>query len=314
MAPVEKSRMDLKLLRYFTVLAEEQHFGRAARRLSLSQPPLSLAIRRLEAELGTALFERTSRRVTLTQAGEVLRREAQVILHRAESAQALVRDMAKGSRGRLLIGFSGSMIYRGLPELVAGLRGHLPNAELQLREMNSAEQAEALRRDELSAGFLHGQRLPQELDGFRFQVEPFVLCVPERHPAAAWPTVGAAELRLLQAEPFLLFSRQVSPDYYESVIAICLTAGFLPRVESELRHWLTVLAMVASGAGVALVPTCLERSRAPGVAFRPLKPFSRIRSETWCAWATGVGGHANLALRAVFIEAAREMARPSPPR
>lgn len=132
--------MDLKLLRYFAVLAEEQHFGRAARRLALSQPPLSSAIRRLEEELGTALFERTSRRVSLTQAGEVLRREAQAILQRVESAQTLVRDVADGLRGRLLIGFSGSMIYRGLPELMADLRQRLPDTELELREMNSADQ------------------------------------------------------------------------------------------------------------------------------------------------------------------------------
>ena len=108
----------MKLLRYFTVLAEEQHFGRAARRLAMSQPPLSLAVARLEAELGTKLFARTSRRVSLTPAGEVLQREAQAILHRAESAQTLVRDVAQGLRGRLLVGFSGSMIYRGLPQLL----------------------------------------------------------------------------------------------------------------------------------------------------------------------------------------------------
>ncbi|MGI4944937.1 MAG: LysR family transcriptional regulator, partial [Janthinobacterium lividum] len=271
--------MDLKLLRYFSVLAEEQHFGRAARRLSLSQPPLSQAIRRLEAELGTSLFERTSRRVSLTQAGEALRREAQAILHRVDSVQALVRDVAQGSRGRLVVGFSGSMIYRGLPQLVSGLRDRLPQVELNLREMNSAEQAEALRHGELGVGFINGQRLPPGLEGFRYAVEPFALCTPARHPAAEWQTIGAAELRELRQEPFLLFSRQVSPDYYQSVIAICLVAGFLPKVRSELRQWLTVVAMVASGAGVALVPACLQRSRWAGVAFQPLEPFSTIRSE-----------------------------------
>lgn len=301
--------MDLKLLRYFAVLAEEQHFGRAAKRLALSQPPLSLAIRRLEAELGTSLFERTSRRVSLTAAGEVLRREAQAILHRAESAQTLVRDVARGSRGRLLVGFSGSMIYRGLPLLMTSLRERLPNVELELREMNSAEQAEALRQGELGVGFINGQQLPPGLEGFRYQVEPFALCAPADHPAAAWRNVGAAELRQLQNEPFLLFSRQVSPDYYESVIAICLVAGFLPKVRFELRQWLTVVAMVASGAGVALVPACLERSGLAGVAFQPLEPFSKIRSETWCVWGSG----GDNGLRDNFVSAARETAVTSGP-
>lgn len=293
--------MDLKLLRYFVVLAEEQHFGRAAKRLALSQPPLSLAIRRLEAELGTLLFVRTSRRVSLTQAGDVLRREAQAILNRTDSAQALVRDVALGSRGRLLVGFSGSMIYRGLPQLVASLGERLPNVELDLREMNSAEQAEALRLGELGIGFINGQGVPAGLNGFRYQIEPFALCAPAAHPAAAWPRVDAADLLRLQHEPFLLFSRQVSPDYYESVIAICLEAGFLPKVRFELRHWLTVVAMVASGSGVALVPACLARSGLPGVAFRPLAPFSAIRSETWCVWSGASGD----ALRDTFIAAAR---------
>jgi DNA-binding transcriptional LysR family regulator len=225
----------LKLLRYFTVLAEEQHFGRAARRLAMSQPPLSLAVARLEAELGTKLFARTSRRVSLTPAGEVLQRDAQAILHRAESAQTLVRDVAQGLRGRLLVGFGGSMIYRGLPQLLASLRDQLPDVELDLREMNSAEQAEALRQGELGVGFINGQRLPAGLDGFRYTVEPFALCAPFTHTAAAWRSVGAAELRTLEHEPFLLFSRQVSPDYYESVIAICLVAGFLPAVRNR-RH------------------------------------------------------------------------------
>ena len=300
--------MDLKLLRYFAVLAEEQHFGRAARRLALSQPPLSSAIRRLEEELGTALFERTSRRVSLTQAGEVLRREAQAILQRVESAQTLVRDVADGLRGRLLIGFSGSMIYRGLPELMADLRQRLPDTELELREMNSADQAEALRLGELGVGFVNGQRVPPGLEGFRYRVEPFTLCLPEGHPAASWRHTGEAELGRLQHESFLLFSRKVSPDYFESVIAICLAAGFLPKVRSELRQWLTVIAMVASGAGVALVPASLEKSRLPGVAFKPLEPFSRIRSETWCVWAAGGGD----ALRQLFVEEVRKHAHTEP--
>lgn len=299
--PGTTTRMDLKSLRYFAVVAEEQHFGRAARRLALSQPPLSLAIARLEAQLGTKLFERTSRRVSLTQAGEVLQREAQVILHRVESAQTLVRDVAQGLQGRLLVGFSGSMLYRGLPQLVASLLDQLPAVEVDLRELNSAEQAEALRQGELGVGFVHGQRLPPGLNGFRYQVEPFALCVPAAHRAATWREVGAADLRQLQSEPFLLFSRQVSPDYYESVIAICLVAGFLPKVRFELRHWLTVVAMVGSGSGVALVPACLERSGLPGVAFRPLKAFGNIRSETWCVW----GGNAGDALRDSFIAKAK---------
>ncbi len=127
------------------------------------------------------------------------------------------------------------------------------------------------------------------------------MCAPAAHQAAAWGKVGAADLLQLQHELFLLFSRQVSPAYYESVIAICLVAGFLPKVRSELRHWLTVVAMVALGVGLALVPACLERSPLPVVAFQPLKPFSKMQSETWCVWTSGGD-----ALQHTCIAAARD--------
>lgn len=177
-----------------------------------------------------------------------------------------------------------------------------------IKQRDPAHQAEALRLGELGVGFVNGQRVPPGLEGFRYRVEPFTLCLPEGHPAASWRHIGEAELGRLQHESFLLFSRKVSPDYFESVIAICLAAGFLPKVRSELRQWLTVIAMVASGAGVALVPASLEKSRLPGVAFKPLEPFSRIRSETWCVWAAGGGD----ALRQLFVEEVRKHAHTEP--
>ncbi|KMO19922.1 LysR family transcriptional regulator [Methylobacterium platani] len=276
--------MDLRQLRYFAVLAEERHFGRAARRLSLSQPPLSHAIRQLEEELGAALFVRTSRQVALTPAGAALQREAQAILQRAAEARLLVSDVAAGRRGRLRIGFSGSTVYRGLPRIVTAMRAQAPDLEVILREMNSGEQVEALLHDELDAGFVHLRERPDGLDGTLFHAEPFVLCLAADHPMAA---AGAGDARLidLRDEDFILFSRSVSPDYYESIIALCRLAGFLPRVRHEVRHWLTVAALVAHGAGIALVPRSLAGAVA-GIVCLPLPP-SPIRSETWCVWKAG---------------------------
>lgn len=278
--------MDLRQLRYFTVLAEERHFGRAARRLSLSQPPLSTAIRHLEEELGATLFTRTSRQVALTPAGLALQREARAILQRTADARVLVADIAGGRRGRLRVGFSGSTVYRGLPLILDGLRITAPEIEIALQEMNSAEQVEALRRDEIDAGFVHLRQCPDGLDGFLFHTEPFVACLPAGHRLAASPDPDGLPLAELQDDDFVLFSRAVSPDYYESIIAICRTAGFLPRVRHEVRHWLTVVALVAHGAGVALVPRALAGSQLAGVAFLPL-PESPIQSESWCMWRAG---------------------------
>ncbi|MBR1221965.1 LysR family transcriptional regulator [Bradyrhizobium sp. U87765 SZCCT0131] len=275
--------MDLRQLRYFAVLAEEKHFGRAAQRLALSQPPLSTAIRQLEAEIGAKLFARTSRHVSLTPAGVALQREAQVLLRRADEARALVKAVAEGHGARFRVGFAGSMLYRGLPALLADVGTLAPDIELTLQELNSTEQIEALHRDEIDLGFIHGRSTPDGLDGFRYHAEPFVACVPDGHAAARARTL---RLTRLQHEDFVLFSQRVSPDYFQSVMAICLAAGFMPRVRHEVRHWLSVVSFVANGLGVALVPRTLATSHLAGATFVPIER-SDILSETWCVWKAG---------------------------
>lgn len=275
--------MDLRKLRYFSVLAEEKHFGRAAQRLSLSQPPLSLAIRQLEEEIGARLFERTSRNVSLTAAGVALQREAQVLLRRTEETRVLVKAIADGKEGRLRLGFGGSMLYRGLPKILDAFQAASPDIELSLQELNSTEQIEALHRDEIDLGFIHGRATPKQLEGFRYHAEPFVACLPKFHPCA-----GARTLRLarLKDDRFVLFSRNVSPDYYQSIIATCLSAGFSPQVRHEVRHWLSVVSFVANGLGVALVPRTLKTSTMAGAVFLPIQD-TKILSETWCVWKAG---------------------------
>lgn len=157
--------MDLRKLRYFSVLAEEKHFGRAAQRLSLSQPPLSLAIRQLEEEIGARLFERTSRNVSLTAAGVALQREAEVLLRRTEETRLLVKAIADGKEGRLRLGFGSSMLYRGFPRILDAFQAASPDIELSVQELNSTEQVEALQRDEIDLGFIHGREVPDHLDG-----------------------------------------------------------------------------------------------------------------------------------------------------
>lgn len=294
--------MDLRKLRYFSVLAEEKHFGRAAQRLSLSQPPLSLAIRQLEEEIGARLFERTSRNVSLTAAGVALQREAEVLLRRTEETRLLVKAIADGKEGRLRLGFGSSMLYRGFPRILDAFQAASPDIELSVQELNSTEQVEALQRDEIDLGFIHGREVPSRLEGFRYHAEPFVACVPRDHPCA-----GARTLRLsrLKDDEFVLFSRNVSPDYYQSIIATCLSAGFSPRVRHQVRHWLSVVSFVANGLGVALVPSTLKASNMAGAVFVPLQE-AKILSETWCVWKAG--GPQRPALDAL-IQAARDQSQ-----
>lgn len=294
--------MDMRKLRYFSVLAEEKHFGRAAARLSLSQPPLSLAIRQLESEMGAKLFERDSRNVSLTPAGEALQQEAIFLLRRAEESRLLVQAISEGRGGRLRIGFSGSMLYRGLPDIISVFKTASPTTELLLRELNTIEQITAFGRDEIDLGFTFGRSVPAGLEGFQYHSEPFVACLPEGHKYASAKRIG---LEKLENEEFVLFARNVSPDYHQSIVAACLSAGFTPKVRHEVRHWLSVVSFVAQGIGVSLVPASLAKSNASNVFFVPLSD-ARLRSETWCVW--NPKGSAGVSIQNA-IDAARNQSR-----
>jgi DNA-binding transcriptional LysR family regulator len=275
--------MELRHLRHFVALAEELHFGRAARRLSISQPPLSASIRQLEEDLGVRLFERSSRQVRLTAAGAALLVEGRRILAQAADARALVGRIASGLSGRLQVGFVASMLYRGLPELLAGHARSHPGIEVVLRELNSGEQVDALLAGRLDAGFVHAPTLPAGLEGVEVLVEPFVCCVPQAHPQARR---RHADLARLSGEPLVLFAREVSPEYHDRIVSLCIESGFAPQQRHEVRHWLTVLAFVAAGMGVALVPASLARAGMAGVRFLALRN-RRVQSVTRMLWAPG---------------------------
>ena len=293
--------MELRHLRCFVAVAEDLHFGRAARRLSISQPPLSLSIQQLEDQLGVRLLERDSKHVALTPAGAVFLEEVRHLLDKFGDATDLARSVASGSTGRLRIGFSGSMLYRGLPELVKVYRSAYPKVVLTLVELNSAEQIEALSRDRLEVGFVHAPQIPDGLEGLLVTEEPFVACLPDRHRYVSDQRLG---LRALADEPFVLFARSASPLYYERVIALCIANGFRPRVLFEARHWLSVVGLVAMRMGVAVVPKAIEASGIHGVRFVPLKP-SRIRSTSWCVW----NPHRRSPAREQFLEIWKNAAR-----
>ncbi|SEA71881.1 LysR substrate-binding domain-containing protein [Variovorax sp. YR216] len=275
--------MELRHLRYFVVLAEELHFGRAARRLSISQPPLSVAIRQLEESVGARLFDRNSKEVRLTPAGDALLLSARALLRQAEEAALEARDVSQGSAGRLRIGFVGAMLYRGLPQALRKFQAKHPAVRITLSELNSGEQIAELLHDRLDFGFVHTSRMPAELKHALLVSEPFVACLPVGHRLARRRTVPAASLR---DEPFVLFSRNVSPDYHERILAICADAGFRPEVRHEVRHWLSVVSLVSQGMGVALVPNALHHSALRGAVFRPLEE-QVAQSESYCVWRDG---------------------------
>ena len=275
--------MELRHLRYFLTLADELHFGRAAQRLAISQPPLSVAIQQLEAEVGAPLFMRNSRGVQLTAAGQALVPAAQAAIDGAAQALHAARDAASGQVGRLSVGFAGTMLYRGLPQMLRRFQAEHARLQLTLRELSSSEQIVELQHARLDAGFAHVAHAPAGLAAQLVSSQPFVACVPAVHALARKRTLP---LDALAPEPLALVSRSVSPDYHARIVAACQAAGFTPQPLHEMQHWLSVVSLVSQGLAVALVPAALQQAQLAGAAFVPVKdPHGTLpRYETRCLW------------------------------
>jgi len=275
--------MELRHLRYFLALADELHFGRAARRLGLSQPPLTVAIQQLESDVGAPLCVRSSRGVRLTAAGQALVPAAQAALEQAQQALHAARDAASGQAGRLRLGFAGTMLYRGLPQMLRRFQTEHGRLQLTLRELSSSEQLVELQHARLDAGFAHVAQAPPGLAALRVSSQPFVACLPAAHALARKRRLPLAALA---GEPWALVSRAVSPDYHARILAACQGAGFTPQPLHELQHWLSVVSLVAQGLAVALVPAALRQAGLAGAAFVPVGDAQGAlpRYDTRCLW------------------------------
>jgi DNA-binding transcriptional LysR family regulator len=260
--------MELRQLRFFVAAAEELHFGRAAKRLHVSQPALSFEIRKFEEQLGVQLLARTNKNVALTNSGQVLLSEARNLLQQAAEAERLTVRSAQGLAGRLRVGFVNSMLYRGLSEAVKRFEADHPALEIVLTEMNTNEQVPAIQRMQIDVGCAYWCDLPTGVVSVPIVTEPFVCCLPEHHRLASNKII---DLRKLSRDDFILFPRQVSPHYHDLIIALCVEAGFSPRIRHEVRLWQTVVTMVGRAMGIALVPQALRSSQDKGVVFRPMK-------------------------------------------
>jgi DNA-binding transcriptional LysR family regulator len=249
--------LDLRRLRYFVGVAEELHFGRAARRLNLSQPSLSIQIRALERDVGTPLLARTQRRVELTEAGRVLLEDGRRLIGQSEAAIVHARRAAAGSIGRLAIGFVSTADYSILPPLVRRFRRKHPGVALKLRELTDNLQQALLLSGELDLGLSALPMPAPELMARPAFREPLIAAVPAAHALAK----GARRIRLraLASEGFILFPRELAPGLYDLVIAACQRAGFTPTIAQEAIQMQTILGLVAAGLGVAVVPHCMSR-------------------------------------------------------
>jgi DNA-binding transcriptional LysR family regulator len=262
--------MELRHLRYFLAVAEELHFTRAAARLHIGQPPLSQQIQSLESELGVALFERSKRRVSLTEAGKRFERSARKILAEAEHAGEEARRAARGELGELRIGFSSSLPFTSiLPNVLHDYRLHYPHVTLSLREMFAADQFEALQVDHLDVGLVRysGLELPAELTLHEIRQDPLRVVINTGHRLAGVQALRLADLR---DEGFITYPRGTGSGLTSLLRQLCLAAGFEPRVVQEARETTTQIGLVAAGLGVAILPSPFECIKIDGVRYLPI--------------------------------------------
>jgi DNA-binding transcriptional LysR family regulator len=293
--------MELRHLRYFVAVAEELHFGRAARRLNLAQPPLSQQIRTLEEELGVRLFLRTSRKVELTEAGRLFLEQAGLVLASADKARHTMRAAHRGEAGRITIGFVTSAVYTFVPTILREFNRGRPNVEIRCFEMNSNEQKAALQERRIEVGFNRTLLNDPTLHAEILARERFVLALPADHPRA-----GDRKLRLRQFadDGFIQFSRAQGNVIYDGAIASCQRAGFSPRIAQESSGVQTTLALVAAGLGVAMVPASLQQLKRPGVVYRELPPGDTQELELALVWRKD----GTSPLIETFVKIAREVA------
>jgi DNA-binding transcriptional LysR family regulator len=280
---------ELRQLRHFIAVAERLHFGRAAAALHISQPPLSRSIRDLEARVGATLLARSRRRVELTPEGARFLEEAKRLLAQLERAVLEVGRMASGAGGRLRVGFVSLADYGVLPGLLKAYKAARPGVALALREMLTPEQSAALTAGELDFGLLLPPVQVPELEHLVVQRERFVAALPSRHRLALGR--GRLAVRELADEAFVMAPREIAPGLHDIVAGLAARAGFAPRVAQEAIQMQTVVSLVSSGLGVALVPACLANLGRRGVVYREIAdPHPRL--DLWLAWRRSALGAA----------------------
>jgi len=259
--------VELRLWRQFVAVADELHFGRAAGRLHMTQPPLTQAIANLEQLLGVRLFDRTKRSVQLTTAGEALLPEARELLARAQALPAHARAAAHGEVGRLRLAFVSTVGFGLLPQWVRAFRSLYPHVEFDLIEATGDVQLQAMERGDIDAGFmLHSPGfVPEGLQHLRIAREPLVVALPEQHLLATARTLSFASVL---EQPLVIFPRRILPSLHDAIFAMYHAAGRTPHISQEAIQMQTIVNLVSAGLGLAWVPDSVRQFQRPGVVYR----------------------------------------------
>lgn len=262
--------MDLRQLRYFTVLADELHFRRAAERLHITQAPLSIAIQNLERELGVQLFLRTQRRVVLTEVGATFRAHALAVLDRLHHGVSDIHDMVSGEAGKLRIGFTAaSALLPFFPRIVSAFRIRYPKVRISLHDLSSATQLRALEERQIDVGIVRScdTQQPAGITLTKLLEDQLVAAMHREHRLAGHTALTIADLR---DEPLIFYPPQTGVGIYEPFMRACAASGFVPSVVQEARDPSTLIGLAATGLGIAVVPSELRCIDVPNILFRPI--------------------------------------------
>lgn len=265
--------MELRQIRSFVILAEELHFGRAASRLFLAQPALSQQIKQLEESLGSQLFLRTSRSVSLTEAGKAFLPHARAALQELHAGQENLQSVDSGSTGIIHIGFISTAAVQLIPNLISRLKKIHPGIKLQLKEADAAVQVKGLLSGEFDLGLMHATELHPALHAYSGESSDVMVALPAKHPLAQSSRIA---LKDLAGETLILPSPTPHRDFHDLIVSLCESSGFYPSDRQEVTMLQTALPLIAAGAGCALLPDAFEQLRPRGVVFRKLSG-ARIR-------------------------------------
>lgn len=297
--------MEIRQLRYFVAVAEEMHFNRAAERLHIAQPALSQQIQRLERELKTTLFARTTRSVELTETGKVLLVAARRVILESEHALRSVEQALEGRTGLLRVGFVGSAALNLIPRIVPPLRREHPGLQLELHELTTEQQLRSLESGDLDVGIVRDVESLPGITTRELAREPLIVALPADHPLAGRESL---ELSELATSGFVVFPRQRVSRLYDVISALCLQAGFHLRVAQEAVQFPTILGLVAAKSGLAVVPQGLRVLQLPGLRYVRLADQQAVSTISLITTEDRSGSP----LISRFIDAATGYARATP--
>ncbi|HED1868586.1 TPA: LysR family transcriptional regulator [Klebsiella michiganensis] len=274
--------IELRHLRYFIAVAEELHFGHAATRLNISQPPLSQQIQILEQQIGARLFARTNRSVSLTEAGRQFLADSRQILSQVDDAAARAARLHHGETGELRIGFTSSAPFiKAVSDTLSTFRRRYPDVHIQTRETNTREQIVPLNEGALDLGLMRNTQLPDTLVWERVLREPLLAMVPRDHPLASKPRVS---LRELAREPFVFFDPHVGTGLYDDILGLMRRYDLTPAITQEVGEAMTIIGLVAAGLGVSILPASFRRVQLLEMCWLPIEEQDAV-SEMWLVWS-----------------------------